>query len=303
MSACKVSARAIADFVQQPLVGENTFVNQPASMDSLRPHCVVFANSFREDFLAALNSCASVLVLATPAYAGRLQCSHVIVPRPRLTFAKVLQRFFVPPQSPSLARTARISASARLGKDIAIGEYTIIGDDVDIGDGTCIGHHVVVGERTRIGRHCLIKSHCVLGEKGFGMEIDEDGHPFPIPHLGAVVLGDYVELGAFNTVVRGTLDDTCLGDHVKTDDHVHVAHNVRIGANTQIAAGAEISGSVCIGADAWLSPQCAIIDKVTIGERAMIGIGAVVTKPVAANTIVAGNPARSVGARFPETVQ
>ena len=62
-------------------------------------------------------------------------------------------------------------------------------------------------------------------------------------------------------------------------------------------AGAEISGSVVIGRDVWISPEVAVINKVSIGDGALVDIGAVVVRDVEPNTVVAGVPAKRMGDR------
>ena len=143
-----------------------------------------------------------------------------------------------------------------------------------------------------IGKNCLIKSHAVMGEEGFGFELDDDGTPVRIPHLGSVVLGDEVEVGVGSIIARGTIDPTRIGDRVKIDDAVFLAHNVNIGADTLVIANAEVSGSVTIGAKCWIGPSVSILNGITIGEGSLIGLGAVVTKPVPPNVVVVGNPGR-----------
>ena len=147
---------------------------------------------------------------------------------------------------------------------MTIGEYSVIGNNVVIGDGTEIRHHVVIGANTVIGKDCLIKSNTVIGEEGFGFERDKQGLPTRIPHLGRVIIGHSVELGALNTVMKGTIDDTIIEDHVKTDDHVHIGHNVRIGRGCLITACSEISGSVEIGEMTWLGPNCSVMNGISI---------------------------------------
>jgi UDP-3-O-[3-hydroxymyristoyl] glucosamine N-acyltransferase len=118
------------------------------------------------------------------------------------------------------------------------------------------------------------------------------GVPIRIPHLGKVIICNNVELGALNTVMRGTIDDTIVADNVKTDDHVHIGHNVRVGQGCLITACAEISGSAHIGEMTWLGPNCSVMNGITIGSNCFIGLGTVVNKSLPNSVIVAGCPAR-----------
>lgn len=65
----------------------------------------------------------------------------------------------------------------------------------------------------------------------------------------------------------------------------------------QIAC-AEISGSVTIGRGVRIGPNASIREYVTIGDRALVGLGAVVTKDIGYNAVVAGNPAKFIRNRF-----
>ena len=242
--------------------------------------------------LSILSEQENITAIVTPEYHGNLSCSYVISDNPRLDFAQILQEFFAPEAISGIAETARIGRNVSLGKDVTIGEYSVIGNDVVIGDGTEVRHHVVIGDNTVIGRDCLIKSNTVIGEEGFGFERDEQGVSIRIPHLGKVIIGDNVEIGALNTVMRGTIDDTFIEDNVKTDDHVHIGHNVQVGKGCLITACAEISGSARIGDKTWLGPNSSIMNGITIGSNCFIGLGTVVTKSLSDNVVAAGCPAR-----------
>lgn len=180
-----------------------------------------------------------------------------------------------------------IHPSASIGRNVVIDEQGCI-----IEEGVVIEHNVVIEKGSRIGKNSRIRVGSLIGGDGFGFERLADGTPIRFVHLGGVVIGEHVEIGAFNAIVRGTLSDTTIGNHVKTDNLVHIAHNCEIREGALIIACAEISGGVTVGKNAWVGPNASIIQKVQIGEGALVGIGAVVTKDVDAGSVYAGNPAR-----------
>jgi len=287
-----VRASTIACFLRKPLIGPDCDIHKPQSVFHPEPNSLVFAKAYSPKLVQQLNICSDVLVLAGPEFMGQLSTPHILTDKPRLDFARAVQHFFAPERPKGIAPTAQVAATARIGADVYIGNFTVVEADVEIGDATTVYDHVIIRKHCSIGKRCLIKSNTVIGEEGFGFEFDEQGRPVRIPHLGRVVIGDDVEIGAMNVIARGTLNDTIIEDFVKTNDHVFVAHNVRIGRNTLVMAGAEICGSVRIGRNVWIGPQTAIINQVTVGERAFVGIGAVVIKSVEPNMVVVGNPAR-----------
>ena len=88
----------------------------------------------------------------------------------------------------------------------------------------------------------VIQSGTVIGSDGFGMARDQDVW-IKVPHLGGLVVGSDVEIGANTTIDRGAIEDTVIGDGVKLDNQIQIGHNVRIGEHTIIAGCTGISGS------------------------------------------------------------
>lgn len=295
-----IRASAIAAFLGRPLVGDDVEVAGPKTLDDASAHALLFAKRRTDEIARRLDALTDVLVLAPPELAGALRCAHVVCDNPRLDFARVVQEFFAPRQAPRIASTAVIAADAEIGERVSIGEYSVVGAGAVIGDDTELRHHVVLSPRCVLGARCLVRSHAVIGGEGFGFDFDDEGRPVRLPHLGRVVVGDDVEIGALTSIARGTIGDTVVGDRVKIDDHVFIAHNVRIDADALVIAGAEVSGSVHIGRGAWIGPQVCILNGIRVGERAMAGLGAVIVKHVEDNVIVAGNPAKVLRARFPD---
>ena len=218
--------------------------------------------------------------------------AFIVVDNPRLAFAKVLAEFFVEKRKPGIGQYTIIDPTVRIGKNVVIGNNCTIGRNVEIGDYTEIRNNVVITDGVKIGARCLIRSNSVIGEEGFGFGNEVDGTPVRIPHLGSVEIGDYVEVGNFTAIARGTLGNTIIRSHVKIDNLVHIAHNCMIGEKTMIIACAEVSGSSVVGENCWLGVGCSTMQKISIGPDCVIGIGAVVLKDVPSGAVMVGNPAK-----------
>jgi UDP-3-O-[3-hydroxymyristoyl] glucosamine N-acyltransferase len=290
-------ASDIARFLNLELIGKDLPILGVASLNNIKSNSVVFAKKYSVDTISDIMDRRDLFLICSEVFQDKLKCAYVISANPKLDFAKSVSRFFSPTPPVGISRLAWVSKSAIIAEDVFIGHFCTIGDNVVIGSRTRIMDGVVVSENCRIGSDVLIKSHSVIGQEGFGFEFEEDRTPIRVPHLGSVVIGNHVEIGALTVIARGTIDNTIIHDHVKIDDHVFIAHNVQIGKNSFVIAGAEISGSVSIGENVWIAPQATLINQITVGNNSLVGIGAVVIKSVAENVVVAGNPARVISDR------
>ena len=215
---------------------------------------------------------------------------------PRLDFSRVVERFFVPPRPWGVDNTAVIALGAKIGERCYIGPGCVVSERVEIGDDTVLYGRVFLYPGTRVGNRVLIHAGAVLGADGFGFEKQADGKWQKFPHLGGVVIGDDVEIGANSTIDRGTLEDTVIERGVKIDNLVHIAHNARIGADALVIAGAVICGGAKVGEGAWVAPQSCLREKVSVGAGATIGMGAVVNTDTPADATMVGWHARSAPA-------
>lgn len=149
----------------------------------------------------------------------------------------------------------RISPDVKLGKNVKIFAFVNL-YGCEIGDNSKIGTFVEIQKGATIGANCKISSHTFICD---GVTIEDD-----------VFVGHNVTF--INDVYpRATAGE---GKLQTEDDWVCVP--------TLIKKGASIGSSATI--------LCGI----TVGEKAIIGAGSVVTKDVPPNTIVAGNPARII---------
>lgn len=182
-----------------------------------------------------------------------------------------------------------IADNVTLGDRVTLYPGVFLGDGVTIGSDVEIHANVSVLRRCVIGNRVTIQAGSVIGSDGFGYTRDGDRY-LKIVHTGIVQIDDDVEIGAVNTIDRGTFDKTWIKSGVRTDNLVHIAHNVTVGENTIIVAQAGIAGSVTIGRNVILAGQAGIGDHLEIGDYAIIGPQAGIAKSVAAEDIVSGTP-------------
>jgi UDP-3-O-[3-hydroxymyristoyl] glucosamine N-acyltransferase len=228
-----------------------------------------------------------------------------------LAFAKVVS-LVLPDDTkrPSgLHPTAIVSPTAKLGKNVAVGAYTVIDDKAQIGEGTIIYSGCYIGSNTKIGKDCLIYPHVSIRERieigdrviiHCGTVIGSDGFGFAavkgvqekIPQIGTVLVEDDVEIGANVTIDRARFDKTIIGRGTKIDNLVQIAHNVIIGENCIIVAQAGISGSTVLGKNVTLAGQAGLVGHINIGDGAICAAQSGVTKSVPPNTMVSGYPAK-----------
>ena len=133
----------------------------------------------------------------------------------------------------------------------------------------------------------------MIGADGFGyLPGVEGGGLVKVPHLGRVVIGDDVEIGAASAIDRGKLGATVIGDGTKIDNHCQIAHNCRLGRDVIVCGMAGIAGSVTIEDGAIIAGHVGIADGLTIGARAVIAAKAGVISDVPAGEVWFGTPAR-----------
>ena len=213
------------------------------------------------------------------------QTQYIFSENPRLDFIRALDYLCENIGFSHFEFESQIHPSVKIGNNVVIENGCIIGEN------SIIEHNVVIQKGTTIGKNSRIRTNSSIGGDGFGFE-RSDENIIRFPHLGGVIIGDNVEIGANNTVSCGTLSDTIIEDNVKTDNIVHIAHNCHIEQGVIITACAEISGGVKIGRNSWIGPNSSIIQKVSVGKGSLVGIGAVVTKNISENSIFVGNPAK-----------
>ncbi len=153
-----------------------------------------------------------------------------------------------------------------------------------------MGHDCVIGD------NCLLHPGVVIGADGFGFAPDvhliasEVGEKpeqhtkirewVKIEQLGAVEIGNKVEIGANTCIDRGALDNTIIGEGVKLDNLIQVGHGTRIGPHTVVAASTAIAGSTVIGANCVIGGSVSIAGHLSIADHVQISGASVVTHSI-----------------------
>lgn len=219
--------------------------------------------------------------------------NQIVTPVSKQAFFSTIEQFFMdkPSTGEAVGSGTFLSPEVKLGKNVRIGCNCVLDGAISIGDNCTIGHHVTIVNHVDIGNDCVIQSGTVIGHDGFAFTEDENGRKTMIRHCGGVQIGNDVWIATNVHIARGTIDNTVIGDNCKIDSSCHIAHNVVMEESCAVVAHGVIMGSVHVGKRAYIS-SCMIREQSAIGEKAFLGMGAVVTKDVAANTVVAGVPAK-----------
>ena len=278
------TVRSLADEFNLQLEGRgDVVVTGVAPLDRAGANEVAFCRD-RKQYPLLSQTRAAAVILDEQA-AAKFPGTKLISRNPHADFARVAAHLnpvesIRPGIDPTaqIADDAEIAPTAFIGPSSVIGRRAVVGDNVRVGPFCYIGNNVTIGsdtefvahvsvmDRCRIGRRVILHPGCVVGGDGFGYA-REDGKWLKVPQLGAVVIGDDVEIGASTTVDRGSLDDTIIGNGVKIDNQVQIGHNVRIGDHTIIVACVGIGGSAVIG------QRCAIGGGVKVAGHLHVADG------------------------------
>ena len=172
---------------------------------------------------------------------------------------------------------AKIYPYAYIGRNVVIGRNTIVQT----------GAHI---ENATIGADSVINANAVIGKDGFGYT-RQNGKNIFIPHVGRVVLGERVSVGANTCIDRGAMTDTTVGDGTKIDNLCQIAHGVIIGKECFLASGVGLAGGVVVGDRVLLGGHVGVANGVHIGDDASVGANSGVFRNIPAGQSVMGYPA------------
>jgi len=212
-------------------------------------------------------------------------------PRFGVSYFSSIERgvFFRKRRTNYVGQFATIERGAVIEPGVKIYPGAFIGRNVVLGANTIVhsGAHI---ENATIGSDCVINANAVIGKDGFGYTRQNGKNVF-IPHVGRVVLGNRVSVGANTCIDRGAMTDTIVGDGTKIDNLCQVAHGVVIGAECFLASGVGLAGGAVIGDRVLLGGHVGVSNGIHIGNDSEIGAMSGVFRNVPANEKWMGNPA------------
>jgi UDP-3-O-[3-hydroxymyristoyl] glucosamine N-acyltransferase len=260
------------------------------------------------------NTRASIVIVNSDFVAEQpVQPTLIRVTDAYSAFASLLEMYNkIKNEKKGVSSLSFVSSSAKLGKDVYIGEFACIGENVVLGDNVKIFPHVFLGDNVKIGdntilyagvivysdniigNNCTIHGGVVIGADGFGFAPQQDKNYKKIAQIGNVVIEDDVEIGSNTTIDRATLGSTIIRRGVKLDNLIQVAHNVEIGENTVIAAQVGISGSTKIGKNCMIAGQVGFAGHLVIGDDVKVGAQSGVPGDIPDGATVLGAPAQDI---------
>ncbi|HEY1196496.1 UDP-3-O-(3-hydroxymyristoyl)glucosamine N-acyltransferase [Flavobacterium sp.] len=184
-----------------------------------------------------------------------------------------------------------VGAGCKLEHNVTIYPNVTVLDGCFIGSGTVIWPGTVIRENCRIGLRTIIHSNAVIGADGFGFVKCPVEGLVKVPHIGNVVIGDDVEIGAGVCIDRAKFASTVIGNGCKIDNLVQIGHNCIVGEHCIIAGNSGLAGSVKLGRGVVIGGGSSIKDHVTLGDGATVGGGSGVISDVSPGDTVLGYPA------------
>ncbi|MGQ0709882.1 MAG: UDP-3-O-(3-hydroxymyristoyl)glucosamine N-acyltransferase [Rhodoferax sp.] len=276
-------AQIVAELGGELCGAPETAVTRLAPLESADAAALSFLSHPKYQSQLAASAAACVIVAPAMREVARARGACIVSEQPYLYFARLTQWWRRLQRDgdggPRIHPSAVVDPQAQVHPSARIGALCVVERGAVIGADTVLRSRVTVGEDCRIGQRCLLHSGVVIGADGFGFA--QDGALWvKIEQLGAVLVGDDVEIGANTCIDRGALQDTVIEDGVKLDNLIQIGHNVRVGRNTAMAGCVGVAGSAVIGANCTLGGGAIVLGHLQIADGVHISAATVVTRSI-----------------------
>jgi len=279
----EITLASIVKTLGGELHGDGTLaITGLASLEAATPSQLSFLSNpkYQQQLLASRAGC----VVVGPAMQATAQArgACIVTPDPYLYFARLTQLWKKSRGNgiqPGIHPSAVVDATAEVHSTASIGPLSVVERGARVGAGTVLKSRVTVGEDCVIGERCILHAGVVIGADGFGFAPHGDAWE-KIEQLGAVQIGNDVEIGANTCIDRGALQDTVIEDGVKLDNLIQIGHNVRVGRHTAMAGCVGVAGSATIGPHCTVGGGAIILGHLSIAAHVNISAATVVSKSI-----------------------
>ncbi len=260
----------------------HTTIERLAPLEVAGPQELSFLSNprYRQQLAASGAACVIVAPALRALALERGPC--IVTDDPYAYFARTTQLWkqrhtVLPPAG--IHPSAVVDDTAQIHPTATIGPLCVVERGAVIGAGTVLKSRVTVAEGCRIGARCILHPGVVVGADGFGFA-PHGGQWLKIEQLGAVCIGNDVEIGANTCIDRGALQDTLIEDGVKLDNLVQIGHNVRIGQHTAMAGCVGVAGSATIGAHCTIGGGAIVLGHLNLADGVHVSAATVVTHSI-----------------------
>ncbi|MEY4419638.1 MAG: UDP-3-O-acylglucosamine N-acyltransferase [Pseudomonadota bacterium] len=257
-------------------------IQKLAPLDTAQADALSFLSHPKYQSQLATTQAGCVIVSPAVAEATQVGRTLIVTDNPYHYFARLTQLWRQHTRSndePLVHASAVIHPTAQIAPSARIGPLCVIERGAHVGANTWLKSNVTLGEDCRIGERCIVHAGVVIGADGFGFAQFE-GRWEKIEQLGAVRVGNDVEIGANTCIDRGALDDTVIEDGVKLDNLVQIGHNVHVGAHTAMAGCAGVAGSARIGANCTVGGGAVVLGHLQLADGVHISAASVVMRSI-----------------------
>jgi UDP-3-O-[3-hydroxymyristoyl] glucosamine N-acyltransferase len=273
----------IVDLLGGELHGDpDVLIDGLSPLESASPSQLSFLSNAKYGQQLAASQAACVIVSPKIRDEAMVRGACLVTENPYLYFARVTQlwRQQLPQKSnPRIHPSAVIDAEAFVHPQARVGPLCVIERGARIGAHSVLKSRVTLGEDCVVGERCIIHAGVVIGADGFGFA--PNGELWEkIEQLGAVQIGNDVEIGANTCIDRGALHDTVIEDGVKLDNLIQIGHNVHIGRNTAMAGCTGVAGSAVIGANCTIGGSAGILGHLKLVDGVHISSFSLVTRSI-----------------------
>ncbi len=258
----------------------DTAIHRIAPLEFAGPGDISFLSHPRYQQQLAASQAACVIVAPAMRDAALARGACIVVDNPYVYFARVTQLWkqrHMPARSAGVHPSAVVDPSAQIHPTATVGPLCVVERGAVVGEGSVLTSRVTLGENCQVGARCLLHPGVVIGADGFGFA-PHQGAWVKIEQLGAVLVGDDVEIGANTCIDRGALQDTVIEDGVKLDNLIQIGHNVRIGRHSAMAGCVGVAGSATIGAHCTVGGGAIVLGHLELADNVHVSAATVVTR-------------------------